>query len=264
MSCRNSARACGSRPATGSSSTSTFGFMASTPANATRRCWPPESSKGLLACSASKSSRTLSRARRTRRSTSGASSPRLRGPNATSSYTVAANSWYSGYWNTMPMRPRKACAAFLSARSCPPTSTRPQVGCTSPFMCWMSVLLPLPVCPAMPKNSPSSSVKSMPRSAQTASGAVPQAGFSSTSSSRERGASVVEDAEETPGSEGAGTDPGLEGAQPPMGAAAVASGAAPAPASACPCVAAFRAARCAARRRFFSRRRCFSARSGSS
>ena len=101
---------------------------------------------------------------------------------------VAANSWYSGYWNTSPTLPRQACAARLSARSCPSSSTRPRVGCTRPFMCWMRVLLPLPVCPAMPRNSPSSSANVMSRSAQTASGSAPQAGFPC---SREGGPSIA-------------------------------------------------------------------------
>ena len=38
----------GSRPAVGSSRMSTLGSMAITPAMATRRFWPPESSKGDL------------------------------------------------------------------------------------------------------------------------------------------------------------------------------------------------------------------------
>ena len=175
MRSRNSSRATGSRPATGSSSTRMRGSMASTPANATRRCCPPDSSKGLLSPTSSRSSRTLCSAAATRRSTSSADSPRLRGPNATSSRTVAANSWYSGYWNTRPTLPRHACATRLSARSCPSSSTRPRVGFTRPFMCWMSVLFPLPVWPAIPRNSPSSRVKSMSRSAHTASGSTPQA-----------------------------------------------------------------------------------------
>ena len=240
---RNSSRAWGSSPATGSSRTSVEGSMARTPANATRRCCPPESSKGLLARSASKSKWTLSKARRTRRSTSSSSSPRLRGPNATSSYTVAANSWCSGYWNTMPMRPRAACAAFLSERSWPSASTRPSVGCISPFMCWMSVLLPLPVCPAMPKNSPSSREKLMSRSVHTASAAPPHAGLAGEAG------------------EGA-ADAGPVASAGPVVVPAVPSG--PAAVFAAPTVAsAASAARRARSARFRSRRRCFSERSGS-
>ena len=41
-------RPAGSSPAVGSSSTSTWGSIAMTPARATRRFWPPESSKGDL------------------------------------------------------------------------------------------------------------------------------------------------------------------------------------------------------------------------
>ena len=128
MSSRNSRRATGSRPATGSSSTSASGVMASTPAKATRRCWPPESSKGLMSRRLSMERPTRESDSRTRVSTSSPERPRLRGPNATSSNTVVANSWRSGYWNTMPMRAFAAAAAFLSAKSSPPTSTRPRLG----------------------------------------------------------------------------------------------------------------------------------------
>ena len=50
---RISSRPRGSRPAHGSSSTSTCGSIASTPAMATRRIWPPESSKTERSCSLS-------------------------------------------------------------------------------------------------------------------------------------------------------------------------------------------------------------------
>ena len=83
----------GSRPATGSSSTSASGFMASTPAKATRRCWPPESSKGLMSRRLSMERPTRESDSRTRASTSSPERPRLRGPNATSSNTVVANTW---------------------------------------------------------------------------------------------------------------------------------------------------------------------------
>ncbi len=155
----SSSRPFGSSPAAGSSMTMTSGFMASTPAKATRRCCPPESSKGLASRTLAGSSPAQASARSTRASISSAPTPRFRGPKATSSATVAANSWCSGYWNTTPMRPRTLACAFLSARLTPQATMRPAVGCRMPFMCWTSVLFPLPVCPAMPRNSPSCTVR---------------------------------------------------------------------------------------------------------
>ena len=75
--------------------------MAMTPAMATRRFWPPDSSKGDLSSMASVRP-TKAAAERTRRSMSASSSPIFFGPKAMSLYTVSSNSWYSGYWNTSP------------------------------------------------------------------------------------------------------------------------------------------------------------------
>ena len=170
---RNERLLAGSRPAAGSSSTSTCGSMASTPANATRRCWPPESSNGLFSASSSKESPTRSSELRTSASTSSPESPRLRGPKATSLYTVSANSWCSGYWNTTPIDPRTFDSAPFEAMSVPSMSTRPEVGFKMPFMCWMSVDLPLPVCPATPRNSPRRTCSETSRTAHRLSGLLP-------------------------------------------------------------------------------------------
>ena len=51
-------------------------------------------------------------------------------------------------------------------------------------MCWMSVDLPEPVCPAMPKNSPGAMAKLTSRSAHTASGSLPQSGCGPSAPSR--------------------------------------------------------------------------------
>ena len=80
---RMSSRPSGSRPAAGSSSTRMRGFMAITPATATRRFWPPESSKGLRSSRAG-SRPTKSAASCTRRSISASSKPIFLGPNAIS------------------------------------------------------------------------------------------------------------------------------------------------------------------------------------
>ena len=79
-----------SRLAVGSSMMSTSGLQASTPAMAANRCCPPDRSKGERSarcpiCSSSSDSRTRS-------ATSVSPSPWLRGPYATSSATVSANS----------------------------------------------------------------------------------------------------------------------------------------------------------------------------
>ena len=70
--------------------------MAITPAMATRRFWPPDSSNGdfSIHSSAMPASRAASR---TRASTSSGDRPRLVGPKAMSFFTVSSNSWYSGY-----------------------------------------------------------------------------------------------------------------------------------------------------------------------
>ena len=149
----------------GSSNTNTFGSMAMTPAIATRRFCPPESSKGDLSSSVS-CSPTKAAASRTRRSISSASSPMFFGPKAMSLYTVSSNSWYSGYWNTNPTLKRTSRIFFGSAQmSFPSRRIRPDVGCKSPFRCCISVDLPDPVCPITPKNSPAPTVMLSPSTA---------------------------------------------------------------------------------------------------
>ncbi len=74
------------------------GDIASTPAIATARFSPPESRNGGR--SARWGAPTVASAVATRSSTSAAGRPMFSGPNATSSCTVAMNSWSSGSWNT--------------------------------------------------------------------------------------------------------------------------------------------------------------------
>ena len=152
---RSSSRPAGSRPAAGSSSTSVPGLIANTPAMATRRFWPPESSKGDFSRISSLSP-TCESASRTRIFTVSSSRPRLRGPKPTSFSTVSSKSWYSGYWNTRPTSRRisiRLCP--FSPTSTPPTITWPGSGRIRAFRCAMSVDLPLPVWPMTPTNSPS-------------------------------------------------------------------------------------------------------------
>ena len=139
--------------------------MAITPAMATRRFCPPDSSKGDLS-SSSASSPTKAAASRTRRSISPLSSPMFFGPKAMSLYTVSSNSWYSGYWNTSPTLNRTSRIFFGSAHiSFPSSRMRPEVGCKSPLRCCISVDLPEPVCPMIPKNSPLPTVRLSPSTA---------------------------------------------------------------------------------------------------
>ena len=150
-----SRRPAGSRPAAGSSRISVEGFIASTPAIATRRFWPPDSSNGDFSATTSGSRPTWRSAQSTRASISACARPRFVGPKATSFFTVSSNSWYSGYWNTSPTARRTAIRSVsLSPRSMPSTSTTPLSDFSSPFRWEISVLLPLPVWPMMPINSP--------------------------------------------------------------------------------------------------------------
>ena len=86
----------------------------------------------------------------------------FRGPNAMSSSTVSANSWYSGYCITSPARNRTSRIFFGSAQmSTPPSFTFPDVGFLSPLISCIIVLLPLPVCPIRPVIQRSGNVREM-------------------------------------------------------------------------------------------------------
>ncbi len=139
----------------GSSSTRYLGRMARMPARAARRFSPPDSSKGDFSANWSILSPTMDMASLTRIEISSSLSFMFWGPKATSSRTVSAKSWYSGYWNTMPTRDRMRGRSFLSAVSSPSTSTRPALGSSRPLRCWTNVVLPQPVWPMRDKNSPS-------------------------------------------------------------------------------------------------------------
>ena len=93
------------------------------------------------------------------------------GPKAMSLYTVSSNSWCSGYWNTIPTL-KRTCRISLgfSQISRPSSSTRPEVGRTSPLRCCTSVDLPDPVCPMMPMNSPGWTVRDTSRMAAFSKG----------------------------------------------------------------------------------------------
>ena len=155
----------GSSPAVGSSSTSTSGRMASTPASATRRFSPSLSLCGFRSLNTSGARPTCSRASRTRFSTVSSGSPRFRGPNATSFATVSSKSCISGNWNTRPIR-RRMSARSTPRRlmSTPSTSTRPRRGVSRAVKCCKSVVLPEPDRPTSPTNSPCWIFRETPRS----------------------------------------------------------------------------------------------------
>lgn len=143
-----------SSPAIGSSMISTSGSHASTPAMATSRCWPHDSSNGDL--SARCSMRSSLMARSTRRATCVSSSSRLRGPYAMSSATVGANSWRSGCCMTYPTlaRSRLRVVRSMRARSMPSMAISPDSGLSRAHSRRASVVLPEPLCPISATVSP--------------------------------------------------------------------------------------------------------------
>ena len=66
----------------------------------------------------------------------------------------------------MPTAKRSFFSDFLSEADSPSTVTSPSCNFTNPLRCWMSVLLPLPVQPMSPTNSPSSMQKLTPSRAR--------------------------------------------------------------------------------------------------
>ena len=135
-----------------SSSTSTAGFMASTPAMATRCFCPPD--RACVSCRSKPESPTSSSACVTRLRSSSVGTPRFSGPKATSSSTSEATSWSSGFWNTMPTVSRMRYVQSASAVAMPCTFTVPSSGMSRAFRCLASVDLPLPLPPKMHRNSP--------------------------------------------------------------------------------------------------------------
>ena len=123
----SSRREAGSRLDDGSSSTRISGSIASTVATATRRRWPNDrwcggrSTKSAIPTWSSASRDPARRARRPR-------SPRLAGPNATSSRTVGMNSWSSGSWKTTPTRRRISVQVVLGRPAARDTETVPGAG----------------------------------------------------------------------------------------------------------------------------------------
>ena len=150
-------RPLGSNPAVGSSKTNTSGFMAITPAIATRRICPPDNSKGDRSNkveaipTAAKAASAFSRA-------VASSSPKFMGPNITSLRTVSSNSCPSGNWKTIPTRWRiffKSFGLESADTTASPIRTWPTVGCTKALRCWVMVDFPDPVWPIIAVYDPS-------------------------------------------------------------------------------------------------------------
>ena len=153
--------------AVGSSSTMHFVSMAMTPAMATRCFCPPESLWG--ACSRYSYMSTALRAASTRRRISAGGTPRFSGPKATSSSTMPATSWLSGFCCTRPTRLRTANCWDSSAVSMPSTRIFPAVGSSMPLKSLAMVDFPQPLWPNSATNCPSSMERSTPWSTSLAS-----------------------------------------------------------------------------------------------
>ncbi len=158
----------GSRPAVGSSNSSTSGLMASTEASATFFFSPPLRWYGGR-------SRRCPRPRiwmvsSVRCSTSPESSPRCSGPKAISSQTLGENSCASEFWKTKPTRRRNRCEKpssrnAVSLSSSPKAEMRPALGKISPSSIFSSVDLPEPLAPSSASRSPGRTEKLTPDSA---------------------------------------------------------------------------------------------------
>ena len=148
LSSRNSASSSWVRalscPNVGSSSTRIRGRVISAVPTDSRRFSPPDSRNGCT--SALPVSPKRSSIAPTRSSISAGAVRRSRRPCASSSNTVCAMNWCSGFWKTKPM-----CAASVRgeavAGSIPSTEIRPRGGVTTPASACTSVVLPAPFGP---------------------------------------------------------------------------------------------------------------------
>ena len=95
------------------------------------------------------------------------SSPSCSGPKASSSRTVGEKTWASLFWNTKPIRDRKAVFICSSSRvssviGSPKAVNVPVVGNTNPFNTLSRVDLPEPFAPSRASFSPRATVRSTP------------------------------------------------------------------------------------------------------
>ena len=158
----SSSRPRGSTIEVASSSTMTSASHASTPARATRCCWPPES-----ACVSRRSkpaSPTAARAADAASRASGSSAPKFSGPKATSSPTTEETNWFSGFWKTMPQARRSSQTRDGSPASIPVTRSSPSCRGMSAFRWRASVVFPEPFSPTIATSSPREMPSETPRS----------------------------------------------------------------------------------------------------
>ena len=158
-------RPSGSSPAAGSSSTSTSGCIAITPAIATLLFRPPDRSKGALSRVSSESP-TVFAASSTLLSISSSGSFIFFGPNAISFLTVSSKSWYSGYCITRPtLNLSFPISRGLFQMFSPSKKTVPKAGLSRPLSSFTRVDFPDPVRPIIPVTDPFSNERSTASSA---------------------------------------------------------------------------------------------------
>ena len=129
-----------------------FGCIANIPAIAILCFCPPDNKCG--ACLLYSLIPTFSRASSTLFLISCGGTPKFSGPKATSSSTIVATNWLSGFWNTIPALDLISHTLFSSVVSNPFTITVPSVGINKAFICFATVDFPDPLCPKTTKNSP--------------------------------------------------------------------------------------------------------------
>ena len=81
------------------------------------------------------------------------------GPKATSSSTIVATIWLSGFWNTIPAVCLMSKTLSSLVVSMPSIHTEPSVGISNALMCFANDDLPEPLCPNMVINCPASTSK---------------------------------------------------------------------------------------------------------
>ena len=145
-----SRRPFGSSIAVGSSIIMHFGFIATTPAIATRCFCPPESLLGEYSRYAVIP--TASSASPTRCQISSVGTPRCSGPKPTSSCTTVPIIWLSGFWKIIPAFCLMSQSLSSSCVDISSTYTAPSVGSKSALICFARVDLPEPLWPRIAIN----------------------------------------------------------------------------------------------------------------
>ncbi len=148
-------RVCGSRPAVGSSSRSSFGLWTRALAMSALRLWPPDSFPYMR--SANSVASAVARASSTAPSRSSSGIPYIEPRMRMFSLTVSLPS-IMGSWNTTPMSDLIAG----SETSCPNTDASPESAFRSEHMMDIVVDFPAPLGPRNAKNVPSGTENEIP------------------------------------------------------------------------------------------------------